>query len=96
MKQKTETDDELLALAFPAFAGDIKPWRAINNRLDELCRDFLTLKRCYISTPLGNVDCETAFHRDLREAMDELNTDIETLLNRMNSARHKATNGKQS
>jgi hypothetical protein len=86
MHTTEETDDELLALAFPDYAGQIKSWRAINGRLDELCRDFLTVKRSDLEHPNCDEGNDVAFLNHLREAMDDLSKDIEILLRRMSVA----------
>ena len=86
----SETDNELLALAFPAFAGQINTWRAINRRLDELCHDFLTLKHSSLQMLHQIGSSDPTFVNHLREAMDDLSNEIEDQLRLMRAAKQNA------
>ena len=76
----------MLALAFPDFAGQIHGWRLINARLDELCQDFLILKRNYLHQVRRGEAADRAFITDLSDATRDLGQDIENLLTRMSAA----------
>ena len=95
MHPVSETDDELLALAFPAFAGQINTWRAINRRLDDLCHDFLTVKRSDLQHTHLKEGADAAFLNHLREAMDDLSNEIEDQLRRMRAAKQHANRNPQ-
>ncbi len=94
LHQELVSDDDLLSLAFPEFASQLRNWRLINARLDELCQDFLTLKRSYVSQVQNEDVVDAGFLKHLSEAMEDIGQDIEALLGRMSTARQTKTDKK--
>ena len=93
MNEVSKSDDELLEGVFPALAKRIGSLRVVDNRLNELCDDFLVLQRNYTLAVQDHKNTDARYLADLTEGLEELRKEIEAHLRLTNATDRAVTGG---